>query len=255
MKKTILLLWCLFGTLLYNNAQDINTDRPDVTESYYTVPRNSLQIETGYMFEKSTDFKEINHTYNTTLLRYGLVDNLELRFNIAYMHSKGIEGNPMSNYGWGDMQVGLKFYVLDQDKFLPYLSLLFHYVIPTGDNHFSPDASEPIVKILGGWEFDNGSSISFNAGAIWTAGNDNVEYSASVAYGQPIIKETLSAFIEYFDYTSHNSDKMHHYMDLGVTYLLKENLQLDLSVGTNLKGFRKGYFISAGASYLISFSK
>ena len=84
------LCYCIFifGFSAVLQAQDtppsqraLITDRPDATEAPSVVPAGFLQVETGGFYES---FNENNVTFernvfNTTLLRYGILSNLELR--------------------------------------------------------------------------------------------------------------------------------------------------------------------------------
>ena len=68
-------------TEVVNSIESLVTDRPDATEASSTVGKGVFQVETGAFYES---FKDNNNTYenftfNTTLLRYGILDNLELR--------------------------------------------------------------------------------------------------------------------------------------------------------------------------------
>ncbi|QZE14513.1 transporter [Halosquirtibacter laminarini] len=236
-------------------SQAISTDRPDLTESYFTVPRNGLQIETGYTFEEISNNQIKTHTYNSTLLRYGVTDNFELRYNIAYLHEMGTGSNTIDNKGIGDMEIGFKMSAFEQDRFIPALSFLFHVVLPVGDSNFSPSKSEPLFKLIGGWEFAKGNSLSYNLGVLWPDGTDEVDYDVSIAYSHPIIKDKLSLYVEYFETYNGDTDTIERNCDGGFTYLVKDNFQLDLSAGVNLKGFGRGYFISAGFSYLLDLKK
>src|SRR5690606_11110122 len=60
------------------------TDRPDETEAPYLVSKGYFQIETGTFYRKyeNSSIKLEELGYNTTLLRYGLLENLELRLGI-----------------------------------------------------------------------------------------------------------------------------------------------------------------------------
>src|SRR3972149_6805763 len=84
----------LIVIFINGNAQEdgaeLITDRPDQTESSAVVPLKSLQIETGFIIEnKETNiFKSRAFTYNSTLLRYGLVENMELRLGLEYLGEK-----------------------------------------------------------------------------------------------------------------------------------------------------------------------
>ena len=86
MKKAITTV--LFANFL--NAQEtIQLDRPDQTESVYVVPKNHLQTEMGFMFEKTN--KENNHFHLPTILwKYGFNDKVELRmiteFSFLLLH-------------------------------------------------------------------------------------------------------------------------------------------------------------------------
>ena len=89
MKKIRLLLIALTLApiiLAQTSPPDLVTDRPDQTESSITVPFKSLQIETGFIKEKQGE--NTNLAYNTTLLRYGLLENLELRLGLEYLGEK-----------------------------------------------------------------------------------------------------------------------------------------------------------------------
>lgn len=75
----ILFLLLCSGVCQFSAAQDlIDTDRPDQTESAYTLPKHWLQFETGFNFQKNaTDNYEF---LNPTLLsKYGLTRKIEFR--------------------------------------------------------------------------------------------------------------------------------------------------------------------------------
>ena len=70
-----------------DKAPELITDRPDQTESSSVVPLKSLQIETGFVLEndETDNTRQKSFAYNTTLLRYGLFDNMELRLGLEYL--------------------------------------------------------------------------------------------------------------------------------------------------------------------------
>src|SRR5690349_799760 len=65
----------------------IATDRPDQTESPYLVPVGYFQIETGFMAEAGhhEGQPQKNVTYHSSLLKYGLSTNFELRLITEYL--------------------------------------------------------------------------------------------------------------------------------------------------------------------------
>ena len=79
--KIMYLIFIIFFTqsfLMQINAQDLITDRPDITESAVTVPFHFVQIETGYQYNKD-GLNSAEH-FGATLIRFGLTSNIELRF-------------------------------------------------------------------------------------------------------------------------------------------------------------------------------
>src|SRR5688572_19021966 len=71
---------------------EIITDRPDQSEAPQLTPKGWLQIETGIQSEfdedKETGLKSQNILYNTTLWKYGLSKNFELRLITEYAEER-----------------------------------------------------------------------------------------------------------------------------------------------------------------------
>jgi hypothetical protein len=73
--------WILsVGAYILNGQQasEIVTDRPDVTEASTVVPKDGLQIENG--FTQTSDHGTGTPDLSESLVRYGLSDRTELRF-------------------------------------------------------------------------------------------------------------------------------------------------------------------------------
>src|SRR6187549_2682149 len=122
MKKFALFILITISILLLNaawvaNAQtlekpDLVTDRPDQTEAPVLVPKGGLQVETGFMFEKdkSRAVDATNYTYNTTLVKYGVNENFELRLISEYLGEKSRTSEAASDkvQGISPLALGLK---------------------------------------------------------------------------------------------------------------------------------------------------
>jgi hypothetical protein len=78
MKYWVLLLtFTIISTGLFSqDLPDITTDRPDQSESSSTVPKKTLQIETGFVLQgdKTTTTDTRNLDFFNTLFRYGVFD-------------------------------------------------------------------------------------------------------------------------------------------------------------------------------------
>lgn len=118
--------WLLLLSAVYMQAQYteiINSNRPGISESPYSVGVNVLQLEGGFFYKAQEEAKSkelentnrINETiFGTELLtRYGLfIDELEVSANVAYQNNK-IDNTPNYN-GISAFTIGLKYLIFEK---------------------------------------------------------------------------------------------------------------------------------------------
>jgi len=112
-----------------NEAPELITDRPDQTESSTVVPHKSLQIEAGFVMENNETnfFKQKSFAYNITLLRYGLLENFELRLGLDYLGEQiEIKNTDSTNTisGIGPVYAGFKVQITEEDGWKPEIDFL-----------------------------------------------------------------------------------------------------------------------------------
>lgn len=235
-----------------NTETEMITDRPDATESPNVLPLHKLQIETGGFYEsfEENNFKTEVLGYNTTLVRFGLLENLELRLGWNFEeHQYSISDEKSNNVstGFSPLLLGAKVAISEEKGLLPQMGLLVHVYLPlTASTDFETENTGVDFRFAFAHTLNEKSSISYNLGAEW--GSDSSEsafiYTLSYGYG---ITTRLSAYVEaYGDLPEDNS--ANHYWDAGLTYLVYHNLQLDATIG---KSFTEGQdiLLSAGVSY------
>jgi hypothetical protein len=240
-KVAFLIIFLLIPQLF---AQDLITDRPDQTESAVTVPLNSLQIETGFVYEsfKEDNINVDNYSIAGTLLRYGLLDNIELRFGIGYLISKVDE----TVNGLGNFLLGAKINFLTEDKNSMDLGLLIHGRLPIGDEAFNPQKVEPELIAALSKSLSDRFSISVNIGGSHDSLIEEIIYLYTAALGYSA-SDNIGAFIEVYGNLSSPFPPEHLY-DGGIAYLLSDNVQLDLSGGKKFTGDDSIWFVSSGIS-------
>ena len=97
----------------------IVTDRPDATEASSTVGKGNLQFETGGLYEsfEESSIKSENYVYNTMLIRYGILDNVELRLGWNFIEGvTKVSGNKLDNVASGltPLLLGLKIDIAEE---------------------------------------------------------------------------------------------------------------------------------------------
>lgn len=257
---TILLLFSMAGLKItaqsdnkMKNYGELITDRPDQTESSAVLPKGFLQVETGAFFEtvKADGIETESKTFNTTLLRYGLLENLELRLGFDFMEqTRSIYGKKLADVssGFSPLLFGAKVSITEENGILPEIGLLGHLSLPfSASKDYKPENTGVDFRFAFSHTLNDRSGISYNLGAAW--GNDTHEasYVYTIAYDTGIT-DKLGVFIElYGDLPEKN--KANHLWDMGFTYLIKDNIQFDISGGTGISRNIQDVMLSGGISF------
>lgn len=258
----LLFLFCMTASIslnAQNEGPEMVTDRPDQTESSDIVPKHALQVETGLLVENDANnlFSTQSFTYNTTLLRFGLLDNLELRAGLDYARETNTVNNTSISStfsGISPLYTGFKVKVAEEKGWAPQVAFLGGLAFP-----FTANADRKTNNTAVGMRFafshtlSDRFSLGYNLGAEWDGDSPVPGYYYSAALGMGVT-DKLGAFIESYGLVP-ESGGAEHLLDAGVTYLVLSNLQLDLSGGIGLSDAAIQNFISFGLSILIPSSK
>ena len=227
MKNYIILI--VFSLTFSNNFAQISTDRPDQTEGTHVLKNGDFQIESGWTF--NSDGGSLNN-----LLRIGTFKGIELRFstNLISVHEDMTGLFPSLD----NLEFGAKFKILDKKETLTKISFLSHLSVST---EYSDNSGGLLNRVLVSHELSESFELAYNLGYTKYFEQDNglVVYSLVVAksFGN------FGAFVEIFG-ESYSS------WDLGITYLIKDNLQADISYGQGINNELS--YLSIGAAWNFS---
>ena len=224
MKNYIILI--LFSLTFSNNFGQISTDRPDQTEGTHVLRNGDFQIESGWTF--NSDGGSLNN-----LLRIGTFKGIELRFSTNLI--SGHEDMTGLFPSLDNLEFGAKFKILDKKETLTKISFLSHLSVST---EYSDNSGGLLNRILVSHELSESFELAYNLGYSKYFEQDNglLVYSLVVAksFGN------LGAFVEIFGDSYSN-------WDLGITYLIKDNLQADISYGQGINNELS--YLSIGAAW------
>jgi len=227
MKNYIILI--LFSLTFSNNFGQISTDRPDQTEGTYVLRNGDFQIESGWTF--NSDGGSLNN-----LLRIGTFKGIELRFSTNLI--SGHEDMTGLFPSLDNLEFGAKFKILDKKETLTKISFLSHLSVST---EYSDNSGGLLNRVLVSHEISESFELAYNLGYSKYFEQDNglLVYSLVVAksFGN------LGAFVEIFGDSYSN-------WDLGITYLIKDNLQADISYGQGINNELS--YLSIGAAWNFS---
>ena len=227
MKNYIILI--VFSWTFSNNFAQISTDRPDQTEGTHVLRNGDFQIESGWTF--NSERGSLNN-----LLRIGTFKGIELRFSTNLI--SGHEDMTGLFPSLDNLEFGAKFKILDKKETLTKISFLSHLSVST---EYSDNSGGLLNRVLVSHELSESFELAYNLGYTKYFEQDNglVVYSLVVAksFGN------LGAFVEIFG-ESYSS------WDLGITYLIKDNLQADISYGQGINNELS--YLSIGAAWNFS---
>ena len=227
MKNYIILI--IFSLSFINNFAQISTDRPDQTEGTHVLKNGNFQIESGWTF--NSDGGSLNN-----LLRIGTFKGIELRFSTNLI--SGHEDMTGLFPSLDNLEFGAKFKILDKKETLTKISFLSHLSVST---EFSDNSGGLLNRVLVSHELSESFELAYNLGYSKYFEQDN----GLLVYSLVIAKSfgNLGAFVEIFGDSYSN-------WDLGITYLIKENLQADISYGQGINNELS--YLSIGAAWNFS---
>lgn len=244
-QKIFIVISTLFTAPIF--SQNIVTDRPDQTESSETVGNKNFQIESGMLFQNSSD-NSINSFYGpSTLLRYGISKNFELRFVSQYESTElGLDGGNRKYNGFNDLEVGAKVQLFKKEGVNTEIAFLSHLIIPTAKAGITTGNIGVINK------FAISHTISEKVGIGYNIGYDLVSERSSFTYSLVLgisISEVVGIYVEpYGSWAEQNQFESN--FDTGLTFLVNPNFQMDVSYGTGINQTME--YVSAGFSWKIN---
>lgn len=245
--KNVILLLSLLGIfpneLFGQDLPEIQTDRPDQTESPFIVPKRHFQIENGFNFEKIGSCETI-YLYPSILWKYGVSDHFELRL-ITELTT--YEVNELTTTGINPIEIGFKTSICQENGLLPTISFIGHLAIPfLASKDFQPTYFAPSFRFAMQHTLSERVSLGYNLGAEWDGETGNPAFIYSLATGFSLVGN-IGMYIEVYGFAPQEG-RADHRADGGFTFLVKPNLLLDVSGGIGLTDNAPDYYGSLGVS-------
>lgn len=227
-------------------AQQMQTDRPNETESPNSVTTHHLQVENGISFEQ--DDNEKTYEIPEVVMRYGVFKNAEIRIESALKINHETTQN---DFGISPVVIGAKYHLANhKGALIPDIGVLARISIPwMADKGFQEEYYSPEIRLLAQHELSKVTHLGYNAGIHWLSDSAKAEYIYSVSADHSVTKK-LKLFIETFgfavsDHHARNS------ADTGLLYLVNKNLQLDFILGSGIMRTDANKFAELGLSFRI----
>jgi hypothetical protein len=235
--KSSLLLLFICSAVSGQTTDPINTDRPDQSDGTYTMPKKIFQAETGFIFGKSGD----HYMMQTTMLRYGITATTEARLLFDY-------GKIGSESGIFAPAISLKQQLVSPNKWRPEITAVGYIRLPfLASQPFRTENPAETFLLAFQNTFSDKCSIGYNMGKTFDKDNALNTWITSVSFSFTATKK-LSFFSEYYSSFA-KVIKPSQNADAGVLWLLNNNVQIDVALGSTVFEQDPNQYITTGISY------
>jgi hypothetical protein len=216
--------------------RELSADRPDATESPYTVDAGHVQIE-ATLFGYAKDGGVENYSLGETNFKLGLTNRTDLQLVVPFYERQ--RGGDNDDEGIGDLIVRWKWNLWGNDSGDTALALMPFVKAPTASHDLGND------KVEGGLIIPLGISLGERAGLGLMTEFDIVHDDARDGYGMDFVNtvvcgfditERWGGFVEFVSVSTTRADaSWEGYANAGLTLAVRDELVLDagVSVGVN----------------------
>ncbi len=240
------------GAMAQDDWGPIGTDRPTDAASPLLVHPGAFQLESGYKVTEldAPGGTEYSHLAPDLLMRYGVSERVEVR---AYVPG-WVEETGGGASGFSDVSVGAKIHLADEEGLRPQSALIIEASVPWGSDDVTADETIPKVLFLGSHTLNDVWSVTYNVGPSFVTSRINgqreeyvdwnyaVGAAASVGNGLALFAEVFGAAVD------DNGGEDRQNLQVGATWLLTDQLQVDARVGRGLVSNEPDWFAGFGVS-------
>ena len=217
--------------------RELSPDRPDQTESAYTVDAGHYQLEMDFVnftYDKTDGTTTKAWNVGEFNFKAGLLNNVDVQLvydNYLNVHTEDSSGKSTTQSGFGDLTTRLKVNLWGNDSGKTAFALLPYVTFPTSADNLGNNAVEggvifPLAVSLP-YDFD----LSLETAVSLMKNDDNggyhEEFIASASVDHQIIGK-LSGYVEFFsNFTTERHAGWVGTVDTGLEYLVTKNIQLD----------------------------
>lgn len=237
----------------FTQTDKIISDRPSNSFVPYTISKDYIQSETGFHLNSikiNSTKRDRFITHPQLLLKYGLLENLELRtlteFSSLYESNSYGDNNVT---GLSNIQIGAKYFMVKNKKWRPAIGVVAHYSFNNlRTNGLGKDTINGAnLRVAFENRITDKIALVYNAGITVErfGGRRTYVYSLSPRFQ---LDEDFNLFVELFGNAWKNR-KPFNSLHSGLSYFVNDDLKLDAAIGIGFSKIYPDRFCSIGISY------
>jgi hypothetical protein len=239
----------LFNPTPRASMRELNPDRPDKTESPYTVDAGHFQLEMDwvtYTHDRDTsgggDVRTDAFAVAPMNLKIGLLNNVDFQFilepyNYVRVNDRAA-GTVENRSGFGDVTTRLKVNVWGDDGGPTAFGVMPFVILPShqdglGDNAVEGGVIFPlVVKLPRGW--DIGAMTEFDFMRNGSNGGYHPTFINSITFGHDLVGK-LGGYAEFYsEVSAERGSRWIGTVDFGLTWQFTPDIQLDTGINVGV---------------------
>ncbi|MBC7833493.1 MAG: transporter [Phycisphaerales bacterium] len=238
--------------------REMSTDRPDTTESPYTVDAGHVQLELSF-FDYADDEETTTWTIAPLNLKLGLLNNTDLQFvfdpyTFTDVDDAGAgEGAGQDTEGIGNIALRLKQNLIGNDEGSIAFAVMPFVTFPSGDDAFHDDRIEGGLIFPLALELPAEFSLGLMAEVDWVRSDDGDGYATEFIHTAVLAHDLVGDLAGFIEYVGVSSSEATYTAGLvtGLTYQATDDWALDAGVRIGLSDASEdaGVFIGTSIRY------
>ena len=237
-------------------SETISADRPGQAFSPFSVGNLVFQTQTG-MDGGGYSVKKVDYQAQikgglfipNTFLRFGLTEHFEINSFWAYaVNSNSVGDSSFKSNGLINATLGARINIYEGNEMIPAVGMLVTFRLPIMSPSYQIDNVAPSIVLMAGNNITDKLSYVLNFGINFNGNNAQPDwtYVANLSYS---ISPKFGTFVE--NYGFFNGTEYWNSWDTGLSFLVNNNLQLDINGGAGYNYNNLDYFASIGCSWRI----
>jgi hypothetical protein len=239
--------------------REMSTDRPDTTESAYTVDAGHVQFELSfvdYASDNDTDTRVLSVL--PTNVKVGLLNNVDIQFVFTPYVREDSENSGIAEGFSDDTQVRLKVNLWGNDGPHPVLgdtalAIMPFVKFPTGSDELSNDHAEGGVIVPLALSLPGDFGLGLMAEVDFVYDDSDGEYGLEFVHTATIshdIVGALAGYVEYIGIAPHDTSATYQAIASGgLTYTVTDDWVLDFGGTVGLSDSADDFTLFAGTSF------
>ncbi len=246
----------LFNPTPRELMREMATDRPDGTESPYTVDAGHVQIEASlidFTRDKGAGGRIETLTLMDTNVKFGLLNNMDLQIVLPFWAEEqtlSVGAEEIIN-GTGDVTLRLKMNLWGNDEGKTAFGIMPFIKLPTGTDLSNGKTEGGLITMLSwqaGEKWGLGLMAEVDAAHDEAEGDHDIQFVHTAVIGFDLV-DPLGVYVEYIGIAADEGDFDYQaQISTGLTWGLSEDVQLDTGVRIGLNEAAEDLTVFAGFS-------